>query len=909
MPNDFIPSNFEDILNRQRQVESSGKPGAISPKGAMGLGQIMPDTAKRYGYKPEDMLNPEKSMYVQRRYMTDLLNKYQGDVSKALAAYNFGEGRIDKGEKLPQETRNYITKMMAGLGTGTASAAEPPAGMGGMFSSSVTGDTSAPDTKELQQLHILPQFRTATPEQQQRIEADFRNRSSEVQRQFLQTALKNRPALNPLDWPSKVDYLAQVRQLSGYRQNENPVYRDKYLQKASQWYNRAWAGRRETSTSDSIAGPGSTMAGPTSPFEGKGVRQQYEQAEERGAQYPIIGSLPGIRNTFMGKGQEYPAGTKPRETSMFGDMAPWDRWWAQNIGKPIQRAGTAGLVSAYESVRHPFSTQGAEQTKDAWTNPSHFPTARYLAAGGPIMDVKDPESIAMAYYMTKLGSIARMYDWGPWRAINQENKTLWRLAEGAAKGAGRVGVSAAGGAGINLARSAATGDPTPMMAGGIVGGAAQLGEEGITQAVNRGPGAARAVGRKATQILGLGKPVEEGGARAGYFKALTEQITHYLPGLRNELKGENTYTKVLAAPNHLDPKGNSVSLPQKQTREATAVVERQMKTAMLGKTYDVEVSPTEAKELYGAGATESGKMPGFSIPGRGEGGSSSAPVYSYRPKVGEATPAGEKVIPAEKTKIYMQGKKGRFGKWIEAETSPEQRMPVPESKPYYPQASRPAMQRVTFDEANQIVNDARDIGWSMKGLENYDRTGVPVMMRSLSKRVVREVGEHMHQMGMGDLGNAWMEAKFREQAADLYTNLMREDGVHQGLKVGKEELQNTATLMDGKGYYHDFIELFGEKYGYQALKQIMDGAEPHMLPSQRGGVEWRLRFHLGGYAPTVIPHVQLPYAAKAIRPQIEPKALGFMSRLGAQGVARYLLEMSGADDPSLVDTSVLDGPR
>ena len=107
-----------NILMAQIDQESKGNPTAASPKGATGLSQFMPDTAKQYGVNPND---PKSSINGQAAYMCDLLQSYGGDYSKALAAYNWGPGNLDKAVSrwgdswaahAPEETKNYVTQVL-----------------------------------------------------------------------------------------------------------------------------------------------------------------------------------------------------------------------------------------------------------------------------------------------------------------------------------------------------------------------------------------------------------------------------------------------------------------------------------------------------------------------------------------------------------------------------------------------------------------------------------------------------------------------------------------------------------------------------------------------------------------------------------------------------------------------------
>lgn len=93
-------------------VESGYQPKAISPKGAEGLMQLMPETAKQYGVK--DTFDPEQNIQGGTQYLQDLLNKYEGNISLALAAYNAGENAVTKYNGIPpyQETINYIEKVI-----------------------------------------------------------------------------------------------------------------------------------------------------------------------------------------------------------------------------------------------------------------------------------------------------------------------------------------------------------------------------------------------------------------------------------------------------------------------------------------------------------------------------------------------------------------------------------------------------------------------------------------------------------------------------------------------------------------------------------------------------------------------------------------------------------------------------
>jgi len=101
------------LLRAVIAVESAFDPQAISPKGAQGLMQLRPDTARRYGVrKPFD---PRDNLRGGASYIADLLKRYGNDLELALAAYNAGEDAVDRhGRTVPPfpETRAYIPAVL-----------------------------------------------------------------------------------------------------------------------------------------------------------------------------------------------------------------------------------------------------------------------------------------------------------------------------------------------------------------------------------------------------------------------------------------------------------------------------------------------------------------------------------------------------------------------------------------------------------------------------------------------------------------------------------------------------------------------------------------------------------------------------------------------------------------------------
>jgi soluble lytic murein transglycosylase-like protein len=107
-----------DLVRAVMQVESAFNPHARSPKGAMGLMQLMPATARQFGV--QDPYNPAENVRGGVAYLRELLDRYQNKEELALAAYNAGPNAVDKyRQSVPpyRETRNYVAQIhqMAGL--------------------------------------------------------------------------------------------------------------------------------------------------------------------------------------------------------------------------------------------------------------------------------------------------------------------------------------------------------------------------------------------------------------------------------------------------------------------------------------------------------------------------------------------------------------------------------------------------------------------------------------------------------------------------------------------------------------------------------------------------------------------------------------------------------------------------
>jgi hypothetical protein len=129
-----------ELLQALIAAESGFNLTAISPKGALGLMQLMPATAARYGVpadktphrgitQQQKLFDPQTNIGAGSRYLRDLLNLFNGKLDLALAAYNAGEGAVQRaGNKIPNypETQNYV-KTVTQIYTALKPPAPPPA--------------------------------------------------------------------------------------------------------------------------------------------------------------------------------------------------------------------------------------------------------------------------------------------------------------------------------------------------------------------------------------------------------------------------------------------------------------------------------------------------------------------------------------------------------------------------------------------------------------------------------------------------------------------------------------------------------------------------------------------------------------------------------------------------------------
>ena len=147
-------------------TESGFNPNAVSPKGAVGLMQLIPPTAQRYGVTAakggtieEKLTDPKINIKAGARYLADLMKKFPGRLELVLAAYNAGEGAVQRaGNKIPNypETQNYVKTVMqlyTGLSPAVSSLPAPFKSQAGRVRVEIRGSSAR---NNLPQAELVP---------------------------------------------------------------------------------------------------------------------------------------------------------------------------------------------------------------------------------------------------------------------------------------------------------------------------------------------------------------------------------------------------------------------------------------------------------------------------------------------------------------------------------------------------------------------------------------------------------------------------------------------------------------------------------------------------------------------------------------------------------------------------------
>jgi hypothetical protein len=118
------------LLTAVAEVESAFDPTAVSHKGARGMLQLMPETARRFGV--DDVFDVSQNVDGGARYLKWLIDRYEGRTDLALAGYNAGEAAVDRYQGIPPfpETRDYVARVLEGADRLSGSGAGSPNGIG-----------------------------------------------------------------------------------------------------------------------------------------------------------------------------------------------------------------------------------------------------------------------------------------------------------------------------------------------------------------------------------------------------------------------------------------------------------------------------------------------------------------------------------------------------------------------------------------------------------------------------------------------------------------------------------------------------------------------------------------------------------------------------------------------------------
>jgi len=135
-----------DLLKAVAKVESTFRPHLVSKSGAMGIMQIMPGTARYLGV--DDPFDPEQSIMGGARYLRENLDRFEGDIKLALAAYNAGWPAVKKHGGIPpfRETQAYVPKVLGYFGSDEPAYNELTYGgfdMTGKISDPITSSTNS----------------------------------------------------------------------------------------------------------------------------------------------------------------------------------------------------------------------------------------------------------------------------------------------------------------------------------------------------------------------------------------------------------------------------------------------------------------------------------------------------------------------------------------------------------------------------------------------------------------------------------------------------------------------------------------------------------------------------------------------------------------------------------------------
>ncbi len=148
------------LLRAVIKQESGFKPCAVSIKGAQGLMQLMPATARELHVS--DAFDPVQNVHAGAAYLKQLLDRYKGDLRLALVGYNAGPGRADQGAEnpYPNETENYVASIFSDLGLHQPESASDQEDLAPSGSTEVETEQATKEPEKVVRKIIIPTFPT-----------------------------------------------------------------------------------------------------------------------------------------------------------------------------------------------------------------------------------------------------------------------------------------------------------------------------------------------------------------------------------------------------------------------------------------------------------------------------------------------------------------------------------------------------------------------------------------------------------------------------------------------------------------------------------------------------------------------------------------------------------------------------